>query len=159
MFNCILKHSNGELIELANFQKNVLLIVNVASLCEHTHQYEQLTTLSNIFKDRPFNILAFPCNQFANQEPSSITDILNICNTKFNINFPLFDKVDVNGENAHPLYKFLTNNTPCTFKTNSVMWNFTKFLVAKDLRPVKRYNPNEMPMNLIADIMELFEQN
>jgi glutathione peroxidase len=106
-------------------------------------------------KGQPFNILAFPCNQFADQEPAPIAEILNFCINKFNINFQLFDKVEVNGESAHPLFKFLTENTPCSFKTNTVKWNFTKFLVAKKLKPVRRYNPSDLPISLLDDIKTL----
>jgi glutathione peroxidase len=155
MFNCKLKHSNGNSVDLADFQNQVLLIVNVASLCEHTHQYVQLSQLMDSLKDKPFTILAFPCNQFANQEPGSIAEIVDFCISKFNINFPLFDKVEVNGESADPLFKFLTENTPCTFKTNSVKWNFTKFLVGKGLEPIRRYNPSDLPMSLLDDIKNL----
>jgi glutathione peroxidase len=155
MFICKLKHSNGNIVDLADYQNQVLLIVNVASLCEHTHQYAQLSQLMDALKDYPFTILAFPCNQFANQEPEPIAEIVDFCINKFNINFPLFDKVEVNDENAHPLFKFLTENTPCTFKTNTVKWNFTKFLVDKKLRPVRRYNPSDLPMSLLDDIKTL----
>jgi glutathione peroxidase len=156
VFNCTLKLSNGENIELEYFRDKVLLIVNVASHCVHTHQYAQLVQLMDLFKNHPFSVLAFPCNQFSNQEPSSISEIVDFCNSKYRINFPLFDKVDVNGENANPLFKYLTSNTPCEFKTNSVKWNFTKFLVDKDLKPLKRYNPDDLPVNLILDIKLLF---
>lgn len=155
MFNCKLKLSNGASVDLTDYQNEVLLIVNVASLCEHTHQYLQLSQVKDALKNESFNILAFPCNQFANQEPEPIAEIVDFCINKFNINFPLFDKVEVNDENAHPLFKFLTENTPCTFKTNTVKWNFTKFLVDKKLRPVRRYNPSDLPMSLLDDIKTL----
>ena len=155
MISCKLRHSNGSIVDLVDYHNQVLLIVNVASLCEHTHQYAQLSQLMVALKDQPFNILAFPCNQFADQEPAPIAEILNFCINKFNINFQLFDKVEVNGENAHPLFKFLTENTPCSFKTNTVKWNFTKFLVTKNLKPVRRYNPSDLPISLLDDIKTL----
>lgn len=155
MFSCELKLSNGELLSLEDFKNNVLLVVNVASLCEHTHQYEQLTELADAMKDHPFTILAFPCNQFANQEPLGIFEIVDFCKSRYNLNFPLFDKVQVNGENAHPLFRFLTENTPCSFKTNTVKWNFTKFLVAKGINPIKRYDPGDLPLSITNDIIRL----
>jgi len=147
-----LKNTKGELIPFSKFNNKVLLVVNVASYCEHTHQYSQLVKLKNILGDKGFEILAFPCNQFANQEPDDISHIEETCIYKYNINFELFDKIEVNGEDIHPLYKYLIEKTPCSFKINDIKWNFTKFLVDKNLKPVKRFNPNEMPLDLMADI-------
>jgi glutathione peroxidase len=147
-----LKNTKGKLIPFSSYKNKVLLVVNVASYCEHTHQYSQLVKLKNSLGDKEFEILAFPCNQFANQEPDDISFIEDICINKYNINFDLFDKIEVNGENIHPLYKYLLEKTPCDFKVNDIKWNFTKFLVDKNLNPIKRFNPNEMPMDLMADI-------
>ena len=147
-----LEDSNRNQINILDFKDKVLLIVNVASLCDHTHQYSQLVELKNRISNTEFEILAFPCNQFNEQEPHSIEEIRLFCDTKYNINFPLFNKVDVLGENQHPLYKYLLAHTPCNFKVNEVKWNFTKFLMDRGLKPIKRFNPSDQPLDLLGEI-------
>ncbi len=143
---------DGENVSLGRYRGNVLLIVNVASKCGYTPQYEGLEELYETYKDRGFAVLGFPSNQFARQEPGSEADIKNFCTMNYNVHFPLFAKIDVNGPNAHPLYRFLTDARPGLFGTKRIKWNFTKFLAGRDGRPVKRYGSGTRPSAIAPDI-------
>jgi len=129
-----------------------LLIVNVASQCGFTPQYEGLQALYDKFKDRDLVVLGFPCNQFGKQEPSSETEIEQFCTRNFGVTFPMFAKIDVNGANAHPLYQCLKSEKPGILGTEAIKWNFTKFLVGSDGTVLKRYAPSDKPEMIEADL-------
>ncbi|MCU0344679.1 MAG: glutathione peroxidase [Ignavibacterium sp.] len=131
------KDIDGKSVNLADYKDKVLLIVNVASYCGYTKQYAGLEKIYKDYKDKGFEILAFPCNQFGEQEPGTNEEIKNFCSSKFDVSFKLFDKVDVNGKNQSPLYSILTNNE-VTGKSE-IKWNFEKFLIDKEGNVVARY--------------------
>ncbi|MGC4028826.1 MAG: glutathione peroxidase [Steroidobacteraceae bacterium] len=140
---------------LAAFRGQVLVIVNVASRCGFTPQYAGLEALYRKFHDRGFAVLGFPCNQFGAQEPGSEAEISQFCSTSYGVSFPMFAKIDVNGEHAHPLYRYLKGEKPGVLGTEAIKWNFTKFLVNRDGEVLKRYAPSVAPAALEADIAAL----
>jgi glutathione peroxidase len=146
---------DGTQTTLAQYRGSVLLVVNVASKCGFTPQYAGLEELYQKYKDRGLVVLGFPCNQFMWQEPGDANDIKSFCTLKYNVSFPMFAKVDVNGSNAHPLYRHLKNEARGFLGTKSVKWNFTKFLVARDGTAVRRYATATKPAKLAADIEKL----
>jgi glutathione peroxidase len=137
---------------LAEHAGKVLLIVNVASRCGFTPQYAGLERLWRDYRDKGLVILGFPCNQFAKQEPGAEAEIAAFCSTKYDVSFPLLAKIEVNGANAHPLFRFLKRKAPGLFGTEAIKWNFTKFLVGRDGETVKRYAPTDAPSALAGDI-------
>ncbi|HVZ77752.1 MAG TPA: glutathione peroxidase [Gemmatimonadaceae bacterium] len=137
---------------LAPFRGQVLLIVNVASKCGFTPQYEGLEALYRTYKDRGFAVLGFPCNQFGFQEPGSEDEIRQFCSLTYDVTFPMFAKVDVNGSSAHPLYEYLKSAQPGVLGSEAIKWNFTKFLVDADGRVRERYAPQVTPEKLAPDI-------
>lgn len=139
------KSIKGENVSLDQYQGKVLLIVNTASKCGFTPQYKGLEALYQEYKDRGLEVLGFPCNQFANQEPEDEAGIASFCEKNFGVNFQLFAKVDVNGGNAAPLYRYLRNQAKGVLGTDSIKWNFTKFLVDRDGTVLKRFAPNDKP--------------
>ncbi|GAA5137235.1 glutathione peroxidase [Thalassotalea piscium] len=145
----------GESIELAKYKNKVLLVVNTASNCGFTPQYEGLEEIYKKYNDQGFEILAFPCNQFKQQEKGNNNEIKAFCDLHFNITFDLFGKIDVNGETAHPVYKFLKKQAPGILGSESVKWNFTKFLVNKEGQVVKRFSPITKPNAIESDIKAL----
>lgn len=146
---------NGQEVSLDQYRGKVVLVVNTASKCGLTPQYKPLQDLYDQFKDRGFEVLAFPCNQFANQEPGDSDAIALFCESHYGVTFPVFEKVDVNGPNAHPLYKLLTEEAPGILDTKMIKWNFTKFLVGRDGKVLKRYAPTTEPSALTEDIEKL----
>jgi glutathione peroxidase len=142
---------SGKTRKLSEFSGKVLLIVNTASACGFTPQYAGLETLYETYKD-DLVVLAFPCNQFGEQEKGDSEEIKTFCDLNFNVKFPLFSKVDVNGDDAHPLYRYLTHEVPGILGTEAIKWNFTKFLIGRDGNPVKRYAPQVTPEAIEADI-------
>ena len=138
--------------ELSEFQGQVLLIVNVASQCGFTPQYAGLEALQRAYADRGFQVLGFPCNQFGSQEPGSAEEIAAFCDTRFEVSFPMFAKVEVNGKGAHPLYAFLKAAAPGALGTQAIKWNFTKFLVDRDGRVIDRFAPATRPEELRGPI-------
>ena len=146
------KSIDGSEVSLSEYRGKVLLVVNVASRCGFTPQYTGLEKLHAKYKDLGFSVLGFPCNQFGNQEPGSESEIKSFCETNYAVTFPLFAKVDVNGPNAHPLYRFLKDELPGVLGTKRIKWNFTKFLVDREGRPLKRYGPQEKPEALDDEI-------
>ena len=142
----------GEEKSLADYQGKVLLIVNTASKCGFTPQYAGLEKLYEKYKDRGLIILGFPCNQFLSQEPGTNEEIAKFCSLNYGVTFPMFAKIDVNGQGAHPLYKFLTREHPGLFGSEAIKWNFTKFLIDRQGKPVKRYAPSTKPEDLEKDI-------
>lgn len=152
IYDFTVKDIRGEFVSLDVFRDHVLLIVNTASKCGYTYQYEQLEEIYQKFKKNKFCILAFPCNQFGLQEPGSSEEIIEFCTTKFSTSFPLFEKIKVRGKNAHPLFKYLGQEKPGLFGSRRIKWNFTKFLIDKEGTIVKRYAPNIDPLDLEAEI-------
>ncbi|XP_074587993.1 putative phospholipid hydroperoxide glutathione peroxidase isoform X1 [Curcuma longa] len=149
------KDAKGNDVDLSIYKGKVLLIVNVASQCGLTDSnYTELTQLYEKYKDKDFEILAFPCNQFAGQEPGSNEEIVQFACTRFKAEYPIFDKVDVNGENVAPVYKFLKSSKGGFFG-EGIKWNFTKFLVDKDGKVVDRYAPTTSPLSIEKDIKKL----
>lgn len=146
------KLANGQEISLSQYRGKPLLIVNVASKCGFTPQYAGLETLYKKYQDRGFAILGFPCNQFGAQEPGDEKAIQEFCSLNFGVTFPLFAKIDVNGDQAHPLYRYLVKEKPGFLGTKRIKWNFTKFLIDQDGRPSKRYAPTAKPEELEKDI-------
>lgn len=149
---------SGEDSRLGDFAGKVLLIVNTASECGFTPQYRELQTLYERYRDRGFEVLGFPCNQFGQQEPGSAAEIGAFCERKYSVTFPLFEKIDVNGEHAHPLFRHLKHVAPGLLGTEAIKWNFTKFLVDRTGSRIKRYGPRTKPLALTADIESLLAQ-
>ncbi|AHJ11650.1 glutathione peroxidase [Sulfurospirillum multivorans] len=147
------KTISGEIISMSSFKNKVLLIVNVASKCGFTSQYEGLERLYEKYKDQGLVILGFPCNQFMNQEPLSEEEIQSFCSLNYGVTFPMFAKIDVNGEEAHPLYKYLKEAQKGLLGIEAIKWNFTKFLVDKSGVIVNRFAPATKPESLEVDIL------
>lgn len=145
---------NGEEKSLADFEGKVLLIVNTASNCGFTPQYRGLQELYNKYNKQGLEILGFPCNQFGGQEPGSDEEIKEFCDLNYSVTFPMFSKIDVNGDNAHPLYKFLKSEQSGLI-TDEIKWNFTKFLVDQKGKPVDRYASTTKPESIANDIEKL----
>ena len=142
----------GTSIPLSSYAGSVLLIVNVASHCGFTPQYQGLEALHRKYKDRGFAVLGFPCNQFGAQEPGDEAEIKKFCSLTYDVTFPLFAKIEVNGENTHPLYKLLKSEEKGVFGTEGIKWNFTKFLVGRSGEVLARYAPTASPESLDSDI-------
>ncbi len=140
---------------LADYRGNVLLIVNTASKCGFTPQYEGLERLQRTYAPRGFNVLGFPCNQFGGQEPGDEAAIGQFCQLSYDVSFPMFAKVEVNGDGAHPLYKFLKTAKPGLMGLQGIKWNFTKFLVNRDGMVVERYAPTTKPEAITGGIERL----
>jgi glutathione peroxidase len=149
------KLPDGSEIDLADKLGKVLLIVNTASRCGFTPQYEGLEALWRKHKDAGFEVIAFPCNQFGAQEPGNAEEIASFCNLNYDVSFPLMAKIDVNGEGAPPLYDWLKKEAPGLMGSRSVKWNFTKFLVGRDGKVVRRYAPTDKPADIEKDIAKL----
>jgi glutathione peroxidase len=141
----------GDETTLAPYRGQVLLIVNVASQCGFTPQYTGLEALYRRHRDRGFAVLGFPCNQFGHQEPASEREIREFCSREYDVTFPLFAKIDVNGPNEHALYSVLKSHAPGVLGTTAIKWNFTKFLVGRDGRVLRRYSPRDTPEDIEAD--------
>ena len=152
-FSC--EDSSGQTIDLSDFKGKSLLIVNTASQCGFTPQYEGLEKLQNNYSSEVFSVLAFPCNQFGGQEPGTNEQITEFCSLNYGNTFPIFSKIDVNGENAHPLFNFLTSEKKGLLGTQKIKWNFTKFLINKDGEPVNRYGSSTTPEQIQSDIEKL----
>lgn len=145
------KALDGSEVDLTKYKGDVLLIVNTASKCGYTPQYEGLEELHKKYAAKGLKVLGFPCNQFGAQEPGNSGDIANFCQRNYGVDFQMFDKVDVNGDNAHPLYKYLTGASN-SGNAEPIKWNFTKFLVDRHGKIVKRYEPATKPEEISADI-------
>jgi len=146
---------NGKTISLSQYKGKTLLIVNVASNCGFTSQYKELEAIYREYKNLGLEILAFPCNQFGAQEPGNPEEIKNFCSLNYDVTFPLFSKIDVNGEMAHPIYDFLKNARPGILNSKPIKWNFSKFLINKEGLPTHRYAPSTKPKSLLKDIKKL----
>jgi glutathione peroxidase len=150
------KSINGEKQSLAEYRGKVALVVNVASKCGLTPQYEGLEELYRSYKDRGLTVLGFPCNQFAGQEPGTEQEIQSFCSTKYDVSFPLFSKLEVNGPARHPLYAWLTSEQTQPDAAGDVKWNFAKFLVGRDGKVVARFSPTAAPK--AAEVVEAVEK-
>ncbi len=140
---------------LADFTGNALLIVNVASKCGFTPQYTGLEALQRTYHAQGFDVLGFPCDQFGHQEPGNELEIRNFCTLNYDVSFPMFAKIDVNGSAAHPLYQWLKKEKPGLLGIGAIKWNFTKFLVDRNGKPVKRYAPNDTPESIGKDLPDV----
>ena len=147
------KDINGQDIVLNQYKGKVLLIVNVASKCGFTPQYKGLEEIFEEYKGEVV-VLGFPCNQFGQQEPGDAEEIKNFCSLSYDVKFPLFQKIDVNGPDTHPLYEFLKEAKPGILGTEGIKWNFTKFLVNRNGEVVKRYAPNDKPESIKKDLAQ-----
>ncbi|MCH8542082.1 MAG: glutathione peroxidase [Alcanivorax sp.] len=145
----------GEERALADYRGKVLLVVNTASKCGLTPQYKGLQALHEKYQDRGLAILGFPCDQFGHQEPGDETQISEFCEINYGVSFPMFAKIDVNGDGAHPLYKHLKEEAPGLLGSKGIKWNFTKFLINKDGKVVKRFAPTDKPEALEKHIEKL----
>jgi glutathione peroxidase len=146
------KTIDGDEQALAAYKGKALLIVNVASKCGFTPQYKGLETLYEKFRDQGLVVLGFPCDQFGHQEPGDEEEIKSFCSLTYDVQFPMFAKVDVNGANAHPLYKYLKHEAKGLLGSEAVKWNFTKFLVDKDGNVVRRFAPTDTPQGIEKDV-------
>ncbi len=155
LYDISVKDIDGKEISLSKYKGKVLLIVNVASKCGFTGQYKDLENLYAKHKDKEFMILGFPSNQFANQEPGTNEEIKEFCRLTYGVNFDMFSKVDVNGENESPLYTFLKTKQPGILGTEDIKWNFTKFLINKKGNVVDRFGSTTNPMSIEDDILKL----
>jgi glutathione peroxidase len=149
------KLPNGEELSLADKAGKVLLVVNTASKCGFTPQYDGLEALWREYGSRGFEVLAFPCNQFGGQEPGSAEEIESFCKVNFGLSFPLFAKIDVNGDGATPLYQWLKSEAPGIMGSKGIKWNFTKFLIDRSGKVVRRYAPTDKPAGIAKDIEAL----
>jgi glutathione peroxidase len=147
--------ADGTTASLSDYKGQVLLIVNTASKCGFTPQYEGLEKLHATHKNAGFAVLAFPCNQFGSQEPGSTEEIVEFCEMRFQTSFPLFEKIDVNGTNSHPLYKHLKSEVKGLLGTERIKWNFTKFLINRDGEVVGRFGSQKKPADIESEIMAL----
>lgn len=148
---------DGKEVEMKNYKGKVVLVVNTASKCGLTPQFKELEELYKTYKEKGLEIFGFPCNQFANQDSGSNEEIQNFCQINYGVTFTMFEKIDVNGDNAHPLYKYLKNEAKGVL-SKEIKWNFTKFLIDKEGNVVKRYAPTAKPLKMIEDIEELLNK-
>ena len=149
-FDC--KNADGDIVSLNDYKNKVLLIVNTASKCGFTPQYEGLNNLHLKYRDEDFSVLGFPCNQFGKQEPGTNQEIQEFCSLNFQIEFPVFGKIDVNGPSADPLYLYLTEKKPGLLGSKSIKWNFTKFLIDQNGNVIARFAPKTKPQDIEKQI-------
>lgn len=149
---------DGQALSLENYRGQVLLIVNVASRCGFTPQYAGLQAIYQRYRDMGFSILGFPCDQFAHQEPGSDADIKKFCSLTYDVTFPLFSKIEVNGNGTHPLFAYLKHACPGLLGSTSIKWNFTKFLVDRDGLVVRRYAPTDTPETIEKEVRQLIDR-
>ena len=147
--------NRGEQLDLSGKLGSVLLVVNTASQCGFTPQYEGLEKLYQDYAHQGFEVLAFPCNQFGNQEPGDVSEIEQFCKVNFGLTFPLMEKVEVNGDNASPLFDWMKAEAPGLMGSKAIKWNFTKFLIDREGNVIKRYGPADAPAAIARDIEKL----
>ncbi|MGM9987450.1 MAG: glutathione peroxidase [Bacillaceae bacterium] len=155
IYDITVKTIKGEEISLSQYKGKVILIVNTASKCGLTPQFKELQDLYTTYKDKNFVILGFPCNQFMNQDPGTEKEIEQFCSLNYGVTFPMFAKIDVNGEHAHPLYQYLTSQAPGFLGSKAIKWNFTKFLIDRNGKVIHRYSPQTKPAEIEKDIIAL----
>lgn len=148
---------DGKSISMAKYKNRVLLVVNVASKCGYTPQYAGLDTLYRTYKAKGLTVLGFPCDQFGNQEPGDEQEIKAFCSLTYDVTFPMFAKIEVNGPDAHPLYRHLKAAKSGVLGTSSVKWNFTKFLVGRNGKVLRRYGPTDTPEAIESDLIPLLK--
>lgn len=151
-----IRELSGEPVALNKFRGNVLLLVNVASQCRLTYQYESLEELHESYVKQGFSVLGFPCNQFDNQEPGTAAEIMKFCSETYGVAFPMFEKIEVNGANRHPIYQRLVSTPDRAGRAGDVDWNFEKFLVAADGSVLRRFRPDTYPLD--PDLITALEQ-
>lgn len=154
-YNYEAKLLTGEKLSMRIFENKTVIVVNTASKCGLTPQYEGLEMLYKKYKNNGLVILGFPCNQFANQEQGSSNDIQEFCQVNYGVSFPIFEKINVNGKQAHPIFKFLKSKLKGGIFGNSIKWNFTKFVIDKEGRPRKRFSPTTKPEKMESYIKQL----
>lgn len=152
IYDIHIKDSSNKEVSMSKFEGKTLLIVNVASKCGLTPQYKGLQSLYEEYKDRNFVVLGFPCNQFGGQEPGTNSEINDFCEINYSVTFPIFSKIKVNGPDSHPLFKLLKNDKPGIFRTESIKWNFTKFLVNSSGKIIDRFSPRVEPKYIRSEI-------
>ena len=155
IYDHVVKDANMNEISIGSFKNKVLLVVNVASECGFTYQYEGLQNLYSKYAENGLEVLGFPCNQFKGQESGTNEEIQFFCTEKYDVSFNVFNKIDVNGKDADPFYNFLKNERPGIMGTKNIKWNFSKFLVNKNGEVVKRYGPATKPESIESDIIKL----
>ena len=146
------RNIQGESVPLSRYQGNALLVVNTASACGFTPQFAGLEALHKTYAAQGLTVLGFPCNQFGSQDPGSNDEIASFCQLNYGVDFPMMEKIDVNGAKADPLYQWLTKEAPGLLGSKAIKWNFTKFLVGRDGRVIRRYAPQDAPAKLAGDI-------
>ncbi|PGS46996.1 glutathione peroxidase [Bacillus sp. AFS041924] len=151
------KDSKGEEVSLSNYKEKVIIVVNTASACGYTPQYKDLQALYEEYKEEGLVVLGFPCNQFMNQEPGSNEEIQSFCELNFGVTFPIFGKIDVNGEKADPLFKYLSKKAPGIMGLKSIKWNFTKFIIDKKGEVIERFAPQTNPQEMKSTIEKLLK--
>jgi glutathione peroxidase len=151
------KDSKGEEVSLSNYKDKVIVVVNTASACGYTPQYKDLQALYEEYKEDGLEILGFPCNQFMNQEPGSNEEIQSFCELNFGVTFPVFGKIDVNGDKADPLFKYLSSKAPGIMGLKSIKWNFTKFIIDKNGEVIERFAPQTNPQEMRSTIEKLLK--
>ena len=152
IYDIHIKDSSNKEVSMSKFEGKTLLIVNVASKCGLTPQYRGLQSLYEEYKNRNFLVLGFPCNQFGGQEPGTNSEINDFCEINYSVTFPIFSKIKVNGPDSHPLFKLLKNDKPGIFRTESIKWNFTKFLVNSSGKIIDRFSPRVEPKYIRSEI-------
>ena len=157
LYNFKVKNIDGEEVSLNNYKNKVLLIVNTASKCGFTPQYKGLEEVYKKHKDQGLEILGFPCNQFGKQEPGDEEEIKNFCSLTYDVSFPMFAKVDVNGNSAAPIYEYLKSEAPGVLGSKAIKWNFTKFLVDQNGNVLKRFSPQDTPEKIEKEIEKLLK--
>ena len=155
IYDIEVKDIDGKVFTMKKYENRIMLIVNVASKCGFTNQYEGLEELHKKYFDKGLSVLGFPCNQFLSQEPGTEEQIKEFCSLTYGVEFEMFSKIDVNGENAHPLYKFLKESSKGVLGTEAIKWNFTKFLVDKEGIPHSRYAPTDKPKDILKVIKNI----
>ncbi len=155
LYDFTAKAIDGTEVSLASYRGQVTLVVNTASKCGFTPQFKGLESLYASYKERGFSVLGFPCNQFMHQDPGSDAEISSFCEMNFGVTFPMFAKIDVNGEAAHPLFKYLASEAPGLLGSKAIKWNFTKFLVDRQGQVLRRYAPTTEPSQIAGDIEAL----
>ena len=155
LYNISIKDIDMNLVDLSSYEGKTLLIVNVASKCGFTPQYKDLQNLYEKYQDQGLEVLGFPCNQFGAQEPGTNEEVKSFCDLNYNVSFKMFDKIDVNGSDASPLFKFLKHESPGIMGTEAIKWNFTKFLVNKDGQVIKRFAPKDGESEIESELQKI----
>ena len=155
LYNISVKDIDMNSVDLRTYEGKTLLIVNVASKCGFTPQYKDLQNLYEKYQDQGLEVLGFPCNQFGAQEPGTNEEVKSFCDLNYNVSFKMFDKIDVNGSNASPLFKYLKHESPGIMGTEAVKWNFTKFLVNSDGKVVKRFAPKDGESEIEPELQKI----